>query len=197
VRVDPLTWLLEGRLGFELEVGLWKFISLELVPVFITNESPPTMNLRTVDEKVTQESDGLGALAGSSFGLGFWLGGEPFEGYALRAIVTNYGVSYKSMSGDTKIDQVDHVERHFYGALSSYSRWGAFTLGGTLGIGTELNNETRCFNRTTTGATETTSGCDGELQLKLDPNANNVVNLNTWSHPIQIMIRFSLGVTID
>ena len=33
VRIDPFNWLLEGRLGLELEIGILKFMSFEMVPV--------------------------------------------------------------------------------------------------------------------------------------------------------------------
>ena len=44
--MDPFNWLLQGRLGIELEVGLLDLISFELVPVFVVNDKPPVINVR-------------------------------------------------------------------------------------------------------------------------------------------------------
>ncbi|MGC4067514.1 MAG: hypothetical protein QM784_23290 [Polyangiaceae bacterium] len=77
VRVDPLNWLLAGRLGFELESELWKFISVEVIPVFVVNEKPPLLNLSGIPDTLRQQSNGVGALAGASIGAGFWLMESP------------------------------------------------------------------------------------------------------------------------
>ena len=45
VRVDPLNWLIGGRLGFELEVQLWEFITFETIPMFVTESEPVAFNL--------------------------------------------------------------------------------------------------------------------------------------------------------
>jgi hypothetical protein len=195
VRVDPLDLLLEGKLGLELEVGIWKFLSLEVVPTFIVNDSPPTFNLSGREDNVTQESNGLGALAGASFSAGFWLEGKAFKGYLLRAMLTNMGTKYLVDGGDT--DQAAHTERHLYGFFGSYNRWGAFTLGGGMGIGVELNKESRCFVRTNTTVTATNNCPDDEFQLKLDRNAAAVVDINSPLYPVQFFVRLSLGVVID
>ena len=41
VRVDMLNWLLLGRFRVELEATVWKFISVQLVPVFVTTAADP------------------------------------------------------------------------------------------------------------------------------------------------------------
>jgi len=195
VRVDPFTWLLEGRLGFELEVGLLKWLSVEVVPVFVVNDQPPTFNFVGREDPLTQESNGLGALSGASLSAGFWLEGKPLKGYVLRAILTNYGYTYKASDANGVFDEVSHTERHFYGYFGSHSRFGAFTIAGGIGLGVELNKEQRCFD---TNLQPTTSGCDSdEFLIKLDRNAGTVGNLNSGLHPIQLMGRISLGVTID
>jgi hypothetical protein len=192
VRIDPLNWLLAGRLGFELEVQLWEFITVETIPVFVTESTPVFMNLRNHEDTLSQHSDGLGALAGASLGLGFWLEGDPFEGTVLRAAITNYGLSYHSDDDQGTIDgPVDHVERHFYGFIGSYNRWGPFTLGGGLSLGVELNDETRC----PPGIAD--ADCDeDELLIKIDRD-NGVANLNSWLHPVQLNFSLSLGFIID
>jgi hypothetical protein len=197
VRIDPLNWLLEGRLGFELEVELWKFITFETIPVFVVNDSPLTLNLRgSIDDNLTQHSNGLGALSGASLGLGFWLQGKPFEGNVLRAVFTNYGYEYRTSVGGRDFDSVEHTERQFYGFFGSYSRWGFFTLGAGIGLGVELNKQQRCFTGTTLASAKT-DGCDGELHIAVSQNSNgtfNVFNLNGPLFPVLLMGRLSLGV---
>lgn len=198
VRIDPFNWLLEGRLGLELEVGLLKFMTVELVPVFVVNDQPPTLNFEGVDDNLYQHSNGLGALAGSSLSVGFWLEGKAFQGYVLRAILTNYGYTYETKDSVGKIDEVSHTERHFYGYIGSQSSWGAFTIAGGIGLGVELNKEQRCF-ATNDVASAQTSGCpdDDEQLIALDRNVNQTASLNSPLSPIQLMGRFSLGIVID
>jgi hypothetical protein len=195
IRVDPFNWLLEGRLGFELETEIWKIITLELVPVFVVNQSPPTFNLGSRSAELTQHSNGLGALAGTSVGAGFWLEGKPYRGYVLRAIFTDYGFTYRSADDLGQIDEVSHTERHFYGFLGSHNRWGAFTLAGGLGLGVELNKQKRCFSANATSVSAATTSCrNDELQIALDRSVTDVANLNSWSYPVELLFRFSLGV---
>jgi hypothetical protein len=193
VRIDPFNWLLEGRLGFEFEVQLWEFITFETVPVFVVDESPLTLRLGGREDNLTQHSNGLGALSGASLGVGFWLDGEPFEGTVLRAIYTNYGYDYRTRAGDRTIDEVEHTERHLYGFIGSYRRWGFFTLGGGIGLGVELNKQERCVVTQATSFRTASSGCDGELQIALDDRGREAADLNGWLHPVQIVGRISLG----
>lgn len=190
-RIDPLRWLLDGRLGLELETQIYKFISFEMVPVFVTSEVPP--NLRwSADGVVSQESNGVGALAGTSVGAGFWLSGKPMKGTVLRAIVTNYAYTYTATDQNGAFDSVSHVDRHFYGYIGGHSTWGLFTLAGGLGIGVELNKEQRCFS----GMRIATSGCRNEsLALALDRTWSQAIDLHSSTYPIQLMFRLSLGVT--
>jgi hypothetical protein len=203
IRLDPFSWLIEGRLGIELEVGLWKFISLELVPVLVANSEPPTFNFSGRDDPISQESNGLGPFSGTSLGVGFWLNGEPHRGYVLRAIFTNYGYTYEASDSTGVFDRVSHTERQLVGFFGSYARWGVFTLGGGIGLGYELNQKERCnptyvpnvdgSDRIVAGGP---GGCD-ELQIALDDRAFDIANLNSFLHPVVLMGRFSLGVSFD
>jgi len=192
VRVDPLNWIIGGRLGFELEVELWEFITFETVPMFVVNSEPPAFNLRGREDTISQHSDGLGALAGATLGVGFWLEGEPFEGYVLKALLTNYAFEYRGTDDAGLFDSVSHVERRFYGFFGSYNRWGFFTLGGGIGLGVELNEESRC-------APNSGVACDeDELQIKLGrQNGSGAVDLNGPLHPVDLIARISLGIVID
>lgn len=189
VRVDPLTWLLEGRLGFELEVEAWHFISVELVPVFVVNDHPPSLNLYGVPDTLYQHSNGLGSLAGTSLGVGFWLEGKPFRGYVLRAVYTNYGYRYESKDAVGKIDSVKHTDRHIAGLFGSYSRWGPFTIGGLFGLGVEMNKQQRCF----VNGGAVTSGCPDDSLLILTDRNGNTADLNGSLHPVYLEFRLSLG----
>ncbi len=194
VRIDPFNWLLQGRLGFELEVEVWEFISFEMVPVFVVNEEPPLLNLRGFPSDLTQHSNGIGALAGSSFGAGFWLNGKPFEGNVLRVILTNYGYEYRTSDNAGEIDSVTHTERHLYGFFGSHSRWGFFTLSAGIGLGVELNKQERCFSDTATGVADAqTSDCDGVQELAITRDLGTRGDINGPFHPIYLLGRFSLG----
>ena len=59
--------MLGGRLSIELEVELSKYLSLELVPVFVVIKSPPMLNYATYEKSsLHQESNGWGPLAGAA-----------------------------------------------------------------------------------------------------------------------------------
>jgi hypothetical protein len=199
VRVDPLNWLLFGRLGFELEVGLLKWLTLETVPMFVVNDSPPALNLEGREDNLFQESNGLGALSGATLGLNFWLNGKAFKGYALGLGFTNYGLRYETRtSAGRVIDTVTKTERQFYGMLNSVSRWGAFTLGGGLGLAYQLSKKERCFPASAvTPEDATDQNCGGELQVALDRSVTKIINMNGFLYPMALMARLSLGVTID
>lgn len=188
VRVDPFNWLLEGRLGFELEVEVYDFITAELVPIFVVSEQPPALNLRGVPDTLYQSSNGFAAMSGASLGLGFWLGGDPFRGYVLRAVFTNYAYSYESRDDAGEIDAADHTERQLYGMLGSHARWGAFTIAGGIGLGVELNKESRCPDDFLESQCD-----DSELLISTD-RAGGAVDLNGPLHPAVLHARFSLGV---
>lgn len=210
IRLDPFNWLLEGRLGLELEVQLYKQLTLEVTPVFVTSESPPTFNFVGREDNLTQESNGLGPISGTSVALGIWFERRPFKGTVLRGVLTNYAYTFKTTSGGQPLDQVNHTEREFLVFLASYSRWGAFTLGGGFGLGVALKREQRCFVADGTGTDlpgqaiqVKTDGCpdDAEQHILLDPVADPrldpvvVANLNGFLFPVVLDARLSLGVS--
>jgi hypothetical protein len=197
IRMDPFNWLIEGRLGFELEVAVWKFISVELVPVFVANDEPPSFNFSGRDDPISQHSNGLGPIAGTSIGAGFWLSGEPLEGYVLRAILTNYGFTYRASDRIGVFDEVDFTERRLMVFFGSHSRWGFFTLSGGIGLAYELNQQQRCF---ASGSDEVaTSGCpdEDEQHILVESDGSAVADINGGFHPIYLEARFSLGIAID
>jgi hypothetical protein len=200
IRLDPFNWLIQGRLGLELEAVAWNFISVEVVPVFVANSKPPAFNFSGRDDNVSQHSHGIGPIAGASIGAGFWLSGKPLEGYVLRAIFTNYAFTYTAADGGGVFDRVHHTERHLIAFIGSHSRIGFFTLSGGLGLGFELNQQQRCFvNRGSSNVAFATSGCpdSGELQIMLDRTGQQIADLNGGFHPLYIVGRFSLGVAFD
>jgi hypothetical protein len=201
VRIDPFLLFLDGKLGLELEVGVWKFISVELVPVFVVNEKPPTFNIFTGrEDPITRESDGLGPLAGTSIGLGFWLGKRPLEGSVLRVIFTNYAYHYKATDERGEFDDVPVVERQLFGYFGSHSTYGAFTLSGGFGLGWELNLQKRCFLNDPPEYTPVEQGCpDGELLIKTDRVVPRtpVIDLNGGLGAFRFMFRLSLGVAFN
>ena len=197
IRIDPLNWLLFGRLGFELESQVWKFISVEVVPMFVVNDQPPALNLNLsgLPNTMYQKGGGIGALAGASIGVGFWLNGKPMEGYVLRAELTDYVINYDSRDQSGPIDHVQYLDREFQVLIGSHSKWGPFTLAGTFGLGTMLNRQTRCLPDGTKYSA-TSSGCvnNKELSMAVTNTPGDVVNLHDWTYPITLTMRISLGV---
>lgn len=208
IRLDPFNWLIEGRLGLELEVGVLDFMTVELVPILIANAEPPTFNFSGRADPLSQESNGLGPIAGASLGVGFWIAGRPLDGYVLRVALTNVGITYKSSDAMGVFDRVTQTERRLVVMFGSHSRFGVFTIAGGIGLGYELNQGTRCFVSTggaSPGSRATSSGCadDGELHIALDdpsvrsPGQLEVADLNGWLHPVYLEGRFSIGVSFD
>jgi hypothetical protein len=203
VRLDPFNWLLEGRLGLELEVGLLEFMTFELVPVFVVNDQPPTLNLSGVEDTLRQESNGLGAMSGASLGLGFWLQGRVLRGTVLRAIFQNQGYTYKTVDSGGTIDRFSHTDRVLMGMIGSHSRFGAFTIAGGIGLGVDLNKEERCFDRgndfTSAGTLRSSApsgrNC-GEQQIAVD-RTGGVADVGGFLYPAVLEGRISLGVSFD
>ena len=190
VRIDPFNFLLEGRLGLELETQLYQFLTLEIVPVFVTTKSPPTLNYNTYEKaSLRQESNGLGAISGAAIDAGFWFGGKPFNGYVFRTGFTNY--AYKYTTTDPGNDSVSHTDRQFFAMVGSHNRWGAFTIAGGIGLAYELNKQNRCFD----SLGSATSSCDkDELLIKLNQDGSSVADLHSFLYPFDLLARFSLGV---
>ena len=132
LRFDPFNLVLEGRLGFELEIELYKLVSVEVVPIFVIMNSPPMLNYNTYEKSsLRQESNGWGPLTGAAIDFGFWFGGKPFKGTVLRAGLTNYAYTYTTTAPAN--DSVSHTSRQFTVMICSHSRWGVFTLAYGLG----------------------------------------------------------------
>ncbi len=197
IRLDPFNWLLQGRLGIELEMSVWDYISIELVPILVASTEPPAFNFAGRDDPISQHSNGIGPFSGASLGAGFWLSGTPFRGYVIRAIFTNYGYTYEAGSKALGTwDRVETTERRFVMFFGSHSRFGVFTLAGGIGLGYALNQQERCglTDNTSDGRIRgRTTDCDGELQIALDPLASSVADLNGSLHPMYLEARFSLG----
>lgn len=193
VRLDPLNWLLDGRLGLELEAELLSFLSVELVPMFVVNDVPPTLD-QAFDGVVSQHSNGIDALAGSSIAAGFWLNGTPLKGTVVRAVFTNYALTYRATDARGELDEVSHTERRLYGFIGNHSVWGVFTLTGGFGLGVELNEQRRCFPDGSMGPAS--SDCTRrDLLIALNRARTARGNLNSATHPVELMFRLSLGVT--
>ncbi len=198
VRIDPFNWLLEGRLGLELEVGVLDFVTLSLVPVFVANEKPPTLNLSGSPDTLRQKSNGLGPISGASFNVGFWLDGKAFSGYVIRVGITNYAYTYRTEDDVGEIDSVDSIEREAFFMFGSQASWGAFTIAGGIGLGLQLNREQRCFPQAATSVSQAqTDKCDNELQIATQRDLSSVVNLHSSLYPADLFGRFSLGVVFD
>jgi hypothetical protein len=200
VRIDVLNWLLLGRFGIELEATVWKFISAELIPTFVTAEAPIALNYARFDDGLTQHSNGLGPISGVRLGLGFWLSGEAFRGYVLRLDFSNNGYIYRSEDRQGLIDRVEFTERRVSAFFGSQSRFGPFTFAGGFGLGFELNQVDRCGLAYVSGGgggmrvTGRSDDCNGKQLIALDRTLGERADLNGPLHPVYFEARFSLGV---
>jgi hypothetical protein len=200
IRADPFNLLIDGKLGIELEVAVLKWMTVELVPIFVVNDQPPSFGYFTGPEGIKRTSNGLGPIAGTSIDVGFWLEGKAMKGNVLRVVFTNYGYEYSA-----PLDRVTHTERHLYGFFGQHSRWGAFTIAGGLGLGVELNKQRRCYVRANPDSPgnlarfNPSNQCDeNALFLRTDKEpvgfVPQVVDLSGGLGGVQIIGRFSLGV---
>lgn len=201
VRVDPLNWLLDGHLGFELEVEAFEWLTFETVPIFVTTNEPFSL-----PSNVREYSNGWGALAGASLNAGFWIGGNSFQGTVLRAGFTNYSYRYESMpkrgeggfeTGEV-LDAVNSVQRRLTVMLGSGRRFGFLALAGGFGIEYDLLGHRRCIERQGTQYFETDRDCArDELMLLRRRSEPDAANLRGPFFPVELVFRFSIGVVFD
>ncbi len=190
--------MLEGRLGLELEFGLLDFMTVELVPTFVVQEKPPTLNLSGAPDVLRQESNGVGPISGAALDVGLWLDGTAFHGYVIRLGLATYGYRYATADDAGEIDSVKVTQREAFAMFGTQANWGAFTLAGGIGLGVELNKQQRCFTQNATSVAQVqTDDCDDELQIATDRTTIEPVNLNGNLFPVSIIGRFSLGVLFE
>jgi len=172
------------------------------------------MNLAGREDVLYRKSDGLGALAGTSIGLGFWPSARGMKGTVLRVLYQNYSYAYETKDAGGIIDPgFSHTYRNLAGFFGSHSRWGAFTLAGGILLGVDLNKYERCYRMSGTPAmppapaipadsigSPTASGC-GEWEIAISrPTATRlgeIVSVSDFLYPLTLDFRLSLGVTID
>lgn len=200
MRLDPFNWILEGQLGVELEVGLLDWLSVETVPVFVTAQTPPWLNFGGGDSRILQHSDGWGAMSGASIGVNFWPK-HVFKGYVIRTGFMDHSMLYETKENGQQYDSVSHTKRELYAMLGSMERWGAFTLSGGIGLGYDLNKQTRCYESKTVKFSRNNfaeGDCD-EIQIGVSTgsNAPAVASVTPFTYPWEFLARFSLGVVID
>ena len=195
VRIDTLNWLLLGRLSVELEMSVFKYLSVTLTPVFVTHTAPIAINYAGLDDPLKQHSNGLGPISGVSIGVGAWFWGEPFKGYVLRLELTNYGYNYRTKDGAGTIDSVDFTERRLSLFIGSHSRFGPFTFAGGFGLGYELHQAERCgLSASGGGVSSRDNDCKGKQLIALDREVSDRADVNGPLHPVYFQARFSLGV---
>ncbi len=214
IRLDPLNALLKGQLGQEVELELLSWLSIETIPLFIINSQPVWYNAY---DPLEQSSEWLGPLAGAEVNLGFWLGGDTFNGTVLRFGFRHANLGYRSVAqsdfdgsgtrnpvakGDV-MDELQDNHRRVSFVIGSHRSWGAFTLVGGFGLEYDLGNAKRCItNRTGVFTPKSDDSCDDDqLQLALEPlrdmAAPDVVNIYGALHPFYLTFRLSLGVVFE
>jgi hypothetical protein len=201
IRLDPLNWLLLGRLSLQLEASVWKFISVQITPTFVTASSPIALNYAGFDDRLTQHSRGLGPLSGAAVGVAAWLSGEPFYGYVIRLEFADNGYEYRAADSKGVYDKVQFTERRLNLFFGSHSRFGHFTFAGGFGLGYELHQVERCGLALVGSSSDAdshvvgrTSDCHGKQQIALSRNLDDWADLNGPLHPIYFQARFEIGV---
>jgi hypothetical protein len=134
-------------------------------------------------------------MTGASIGVNFWPR-HVFKGYVIRTGFMSHAMKYDTkFDSGTVYDSVSHTQRELYAMIGSMERWGAFTISGGIGLGYDLNKETRCHKGT--GLTFESGDCD-ELQLAVPISGGAALaSVTPFTYPWEILARFSLGVTID
>jgi hypothetical protein len=202
VRADVFDLVLEGDLNLELEVGVLKSMSVEVIPSFVVNQRPPTLGyLSGLDAKLHRRSDGAGPLSGATFDVGFWLEGKAMRGTVLRVMFQTHSYEYEASDETGVFDRVRMTERVLAGFLGSQWRIGAFTMSTGFGFGGVIGGQKRCF----TASELPTSQCaDNQLLILAerhvhDPNPDRhsplvVTDLNGFLGGVRLLGRLSLGV---
>lgn len=194
VRIDPFNWLLQGRLGISADIALLEWFSVELTPVFMVNDSPPAFNLSSHEDTLYQESNFIGAMSEINLGASFWLE-SPLEGYVLRVILNMADYKYVAKDSEGEFDSVVDDTSKVIFMLGSYGKYGPVTIGGGIGLGHYLGAPERCTDDV--GA-YTTSGCDGELNIRIDRNRPDVLtDLHSSLYPFDLSGRFEIGVVFN
>lgn len=199
MRVDPLNWIVNGKLGFELEVEALEWLTIETVPIFVMAHEPFSL-----PSYVQQYSNGLGPLSGASLSAGFWLEGDSFRGTVIRAGLTNYSyryVSFEKLPNDERGGQLDEAKlthTRLNVMLGSGRRFGYFTIAGGFGIEYELSDERRCLDKNQVQTVTKSDGCSrSQYLLVRRKDQPDTANLRGFLYPFEFVFRFSLGVVFD
>jgi hypothetical protein len=200
LRIDPLNWIIYGKLGVEVELEAFEWLTIETIPVFVAMQEPVFLA-----DGVKQYSNGLGPLAGASLSAGFWLEGDSFRGTVLRVGVTSYAYRYETIGqrGEPKegevFDEAKLSQTRLMFMLGSGRKIGYFSLAGGFGIEYELNRDRRCARQTPTGSfVDSSEDCDSDqFELLRRSSQRDVENLRGPLFPFDFSVRFSLGFVLD
>lgn len=198
MRVDPLNWIVSGKLGFELEVEALEWLTIETVPIFVMAHEPFSL-----PSFVQQYSNGLGPLAGASLSAGFWLEGDSFRGTVIRAGLTNYAyryVSFEKIGFDERGDVLDSAkltQTRLNVMLGSGRRFGYFTIAGGFGIEYDLRDERQCLVQQAQWVTKNDGCRRSDYVLRRRKDEPDAANLRGFLYPFEFVFRFSLGVVFD
>lgn len=202
VRFDPLNWIIYGKLGVEIELEAFEWLTIETIPVFVMMREPVFLA-----DDVRQYANGLGPLAGASLSAGFWLEGDSFRGTVLRTGITSYAYRYETIGqpGEPKegevFDAAKLSQTRLILMLGSGRKIGYFTLSGGFGIEYELTRDRRCAVQIPNGsfqARSETKECDSDqFELLRRSSQRDVENLRGPLFPFEFSVRFSLGFVLD
>ncbi|MBX3184676.1 MAG: hypothetical protein KIT72_05310 [Polyangiaceae bacterium] len=190
VRLDPLNWLLQGRLPISGDIALTEWFSVELRPVFVVNEQPPMLNFKGVDDTIYQESSFIGAMSELSVAASFWLE-APLEGYVLRGVLNYASYDFVAKDNQGEFDRVTDSGAQVLFFFGSYGKYGPISIGGGIGLGTHLGSGERCLD----GATRP-NGCDRELHIRVN-RGGSFGDIRNGLYPIILDTRLEFGVVFN
>ena len=212
VRLDPRAWLTEEQLKIELEVELLSWLTLELVPTFITNEQQAALGRELPLER---QSNFLGPIPGAGLNLGFWLGDDALHGSVIRAGLRIDSFTYRTFAEENRsegvrrgdvVDEVNYIRDLLTLEWGYHHNWGPFTVSGGLGLAYEMFSPKRCLAGGRASVPATSSDCD-ETQLVLVAQAARGAAMPAFHdlysptvlalHPFSLTARLSFGILIE
>lgn len=201
LRLDPANWLLYGRLGLQLEFAVLDWLTLQTSPVFAVAQQPAVLF-----DGVRQHSNGIGPLTGSTLEAGFWLSGSAFRGAVLHLGISNYAYRFQGVAtrdlppnhvrGET-IDEANYTERRLLLFVGTVYRLGLLALSASVGLGYELNQQSRCL---ADEQHEGSGGCDGFLLRRGTGLTREAADLNALGgpfYPVSLLGRVAIGLVFD
>jgi hypothetical protein len=184
-----------------MEVGLLKFMSVEIVPVFVVNDQPPSLNFsRHRRQPCTRKNRRPGSHGRQLAQPGFWLEGKSDAGLRTARILTKLTATptKRKMTSDRSMRSATPAPVLLL--QSGRTRAGAlFHARGRHRLGCRAEQGNRAVsslaNATSYGRRDVERLRQQQIIVQRSPVG--IYKPEFAAHPVQLMFRFSLGITID